>query len=61
MLSLADLHAYPMLRYLALAPEGQALLQAQHPRLWAWLEMMAQRPSVQRTRGPYDSRQAVAG
>ena len=54
MLSLADLHAYPMLRYLALAPEGQALLQAQHPRLWAWLEMMSQRASVQRTRGRFE-------
>jgi glutathione S-transferase len=61
MLSLADLHAYPVLRYLALAPEGHALLEAQHPRLWAWLEMMGHRASVLRTRGPYDSHEAVAG
>jgi glutathione S-transferase len=47
--TLADLHAYPMLRVLSLAPEGAALLQ-RHPSLQRWLELMQQRPSVQRTR-----------
>jgi glutathione S-transferase len=60
MLSLADLHAYPMLRYLALAPEGRALLEDQHPRLWGWLEMMAQRPGVLRTRGRFEMGAEVA-
>jgi len=47
--TLADLHAYPMLRVLSLAPEGAALLQ-RHPSLQRWLKLMQQRPSVQRTR-----------
>lgn len=48
-LTLADLHAYPMLCYFALVPEGSAVL-AEFPRLALWLEAMRQRPSVQATR-----------
>ena len=55
-LSLADLHAYPILRYLSLAPEGSALL-AKHPSLNSWLELMQSRPSVSRTRSMYESAQ----
>lgn len=51
--TLADLHLYPVLRYLALAPEGAALLQ-DFPRLAAWLETMAARRSVQSTLGRYE-------
>ncbi len=51
-LSLADLHAFPMLHVLALAPEGAALV-ASRPRLQAWLERMAARPSAQRTQVAY--------
>jgi glutathione S-transferase len=51
--SLADLHAFPMLRYLSLAAEGRDLL-AEHPRIQAWLERCCVRPSVQRTRGRYE-------
>jgi glutathione S-transferase len=47
-LSLADLHAYPVLWVLSLAPEGEALLQ-RHAVLQRWLDTMAARPSVQRT------------
>lgn len=49
--SLADLHAAPMLTYLALAPSGRRLLAAQ-PKLRAWLARMAQRPSLAATRFP---------
>jgi len=52
-LTLADLHAYPMLRCLSLAPEGAALLRRHQP-LWRWLDAMAARPSVQRTRTAYE-------
>jgi len=52
-ISLADVHAYPMLRYLALAPEGAALL-AERPLLSRWLEKIGARPSAQRTRGRYE-------
>jgi glutathione S-transferase len=44
-LSLADLHAYPMLQALAQAPEGAALL-AEHEALQRWFVRMAERPSV---------------
>lgn len=52
-LSLADLHAYPMLKYLSLAPEGAAAI-AEHPRIATWLARFAERPSVQRTLTPYE-------
>jgi glutathione S-transferase len=47
-LTLADLHAYPMLRCFSLAPEGQALLQ-RHASTTRWLEMMQSRRSVMAT------------
>jgi glutathione S-transferase len=52
-IGLADLHAYPMLRYLTLAPEGSATLGT-FSELQAWMEMMCTRPSVQRTTGRYE-------
>jgi len=52
-ISLADLHAYPMFRYLSLAPEGHRLL-SRHADLGAWLEVMASRPSVVGTRTRYE-------
>jgi glutathione S-transferase len=52
-LTLADLHAFPILRYLSLAPEGRQLL-AEHPALEAWHTLMLARPSVQRTQTRYE-------
>ena len=51
--TLADLHAAPMLIYLALAPDGRLLI-SQRPRLEAWLESMKERPSLQRTKTVYE-------
>jgi glutathione S-transferase len=48
-ISLADLHAAPMIAYFALAREGSALL-ARHPRFSAWWERMRSRPSHAATR-----------
>lgn len=48
-LSLADLHAAPMLAYFRLTPEGAALL-AEHPALAAWWERMNTRPPMTATR-----------
>jgi len=48
-LSLADLWAYPMFVYLDLAPSGRSLLR-RSPKLLAWFERMADRPSVAATR-----------
>lgn len=53
-LTLADLHAFPILAHFALAPEGQALL-AEYPALNTWLAMMKARRSVQRTKSPYET------
>jgi glutathione S-transferase len=53
-LTLADLHAYPVLRYYALAPEGQTALQ-RHPGLQRWLAMMRERAAVLRTRSPREA------
>jgi glutathione S-transferase len=53
-LTLADLHAYPVLRYYALAPEGQTALQ-RHPSLQRWLAMMRERATVLRTRSPREA------
>lgn len=47
-LSLADLHLGAMVAYLALAPEGEALLR-KHPRLTAWWEHLARRRSFTAT------------
>jgi glutathione S-transferase len=44
-LSLADLHAAPMVGYFEKAPEGAALL-ARMPTLGAWWRRVRQRPSV---------------
>jgi glutathione S-transferase len=52
-LSLADLHAAPMLLYLSLTPEGVELL-ASHRQLNLWLAKMLARPSVKRTRSVYE-------
>ena len=43
--SLADLHAAPMIAYLVRAPEGEALL-GRHQRLRRWWERVGKRPSV---------------
>lgn len=51
---LADLHAWPMLTYLALVPAGQSLLGG-FPRLAAWQARLAERPSVRSTQGPYET------
>ena len=52
-LTLADLHALPILLYFSMAREGAEILSA-HTRLRAWLDNMAARPSVQRTKGKYE-------
>lgn len=54
--TLADLHALPILLYFAMAREGAETVSA-HPRLRAWLDTMAARPSVQRTRGKFELEQ----
>ena len=51
--TLADLHALPVLLYFSLTRDGAATL-ANHPRLRAWLDNMAARPSVQRTKGKFE-------
>jgi glutathione S-transferase len=48
-LTLADLHTLPILLYFSMAQEGAETLAA-HTRLRAWLDNMAARPSVQRTK-----------
>jgi glutathione S-transferase len=52
-LTLADLHAAPMLIYARLAAEGAALLR-QRPSLEAWLDRIAGRPSIAATRSPFE-------
>ena len=52
-LSLADLHAYPMLKCFSLAPEGAAAI-AEHPRVATWMSGLAKRLSVQHTLTPYE-------
>lgn len=53
-LTLADLHAFPILHYFSLAPEGRQLL-AQHSELQTWLARMLLRPSVQQTKSKYET------
>jgi glutathione S-transferase len=54
-LSLADLHAAPMLTYFAMAePEGARLLSC-FPKLQAWLETIARRQSARATRYPLEA------
>ena len=52
-LTLADLHALPVMLYFAMTQEGQDTLAA-HPRLRAWLDSASARPSVQRTKGKFE-------
>jgi glutathione S-transferase len=52
-LTLADLHALPILLYFSLTRDGAETLAA-HPRLRDWLDHVAARPSVQRTRGKFE-------
>ncbi|HEY6965961.1 MAG TPA: glutathione S-transferase family protein [Burkholderiales bacterium] len=52
-LTLADLHALPILLYFSLAAEGRQLL-AGHRALEQWLAMMRSRASVERTRSRYE-------
>jgi glutathione S-transferase len=47
-LTLADLHAYPMLRLFIEAPEGAAMLES-FPRLQQWMQQMQTRDSVRAT------------
>jgi glutathione S-transferase len=58
-LSLADLHAHPMLCMLALAPEGRALLN-EYDGLRRWFEAMQARSSVRRTRTRYELQSPLA-
>lgn len=51
--SLADLHAFPMLRYFCLAPEGLAALE-RHEHLYHWYQAMLARPSVTGTTTSYE-------
>lgn len=44
-ISLADLHAYPMLRYFVETPEGETMLES-FPRLQQWMRQMQVRPSA---------------
>ncbi len=52
-LSLADLHAYPIIRYLSLAPEGKAAID-EHRTVSKWLSRLSTRASVQRTVTQYE-------
>jgi glutathione S-transferase len=52
-ISLADLHAAPMMIYAHMAPEGAALLRAR-PALEAWLARIGRRASVGDTRTPLE-------
>jgi glutathione S-transferase len=53
-LTLADLHAAPMLAYLALAPEGARMLDA-CPALQRWLRAMRARHSMQATTSVHEA------
>ena len=46
--SLADLHAYPMLRYFMETPEGSTMLES-YPGLEHWMQQMQARPSARAT------------
>lgn len=48
-LTLADLHAAPIFAYFTLTPDAAGLLEP-HPRLKAWWQAMAARPSLEATR-----------
>ena len=53
MLTLADLHAWPMFACFRRAEEGRSLL-ARHPALGRWWQSMAERDSIAATRSPLD-------
>lgn len=53
-LTLADLHAFPILQYFSLAPEGRGLL-VESPALAQWLVSMRLRPSARRTITKYEA------
>ena len=55
-LTLADLHAAPMIAYACLAPEGAAML-ARHTNLSAWWSRMQARPPIIATRFPAETAQ----
>jgi glutathione S-transferase len=60
-LTLADLHAAPMLALFRLAPEGAALLE-RFPGLASWWERLDDRPSMAATRFPLElERRAAEG
>jgi glutathione S-transferase len=52
-LSLADLHAYPIIRYFCVAPEGKAAIN-EHPFISKWLAKLSARVSVQQTVTQYE-------
>jgi glutathione S-transferase len=52
-LTLADLHAFPMLKYFALTQDGKAELE-HHIALRGWLDLLEGRASVQRTKTQFD-------
>ena len=58
-LSLADLHAYPMLRYFIETDEGASMLRA-HSRLSDWMQAMQLRPAA-RTTGYHGEGDSVDG
>ena len=51
--SLADLHAYPMIALFRLAPEGQALFET-YPALVEWYKAFGNRESARATRHPLE-------
>lgn len=51
-LTLADLHAAPMLMYFAATPEGKRMM-ADHPSVSRWLTDILKRASMGRTKGKY--------
>jgi len=59
-LSLADLHAFPILRYFCLAPEGDAQVRS-HKALSRWYEAMRTRDSVVRTSTRYEHQSRSSG
>ena len=52
-LTLADLHAIPILAYFVMTPEGRALMR-EFPVLGAWWARISARPSVSATRSPFE-------
>lgn len=53
-ITLADLHAFPILKYFSLTREGRDSIHS-HPALDQWLRMMESRLSVQRTRASFET------